>query len=35
MPEDEFETTSELPSDGYITLELRPTARARMPLRSG
>lgn len=35
MPEDEFETISELPSDGHITLDLRPTARAEMPLRSG
>ena len=35
MPEDEFETTSELPPDGYITLDLRPTLRAEMPLRSG
>jgi NADPH-dependent glutamate synthase beta subunit-like oxidoreductase len=35
MPEDEFETTSELPSDGYITLDLQPSPRARMPLRSG
>lgn len=35
MPDDEFETTSELPPDGHITLDLRPTARAVMPLRSG
>jgi NADPH-dependent glutamate synthase beta subunit-like oxidoreductase/NAD-dependent dihydropyrimidine dehydrogenase PreA subunit len=35
MPEDEFETTSELPADGHITLDLRPTPRAEMPLRSG
>jgi NADPH-dependent 2,4-dienoyl-CoA reductase/sulfur reductase-like enzyme len=35
MPDDEFETTSELPADGHITLDLRPTTRAEMPLRSG
>jgi NADPH-dependent glutamate synthase beta subunit-like oxidoreductase/NAD-dependent dihydropyrimidine dehydrogenase PreA subunit len=35
MPEDEFETTSQLPPDGHITLDLRPTARAEMPLYSG
>ncbi|MGE5335423.1 MAG: FAD-dependent oxidoreductase [Nitrososphaerota archaeon] len=35
MPEDEFETVSELPPDGHITLDLRPTAREAMPLRSG
>lgn len=33
MPEDEFETASPLPSDGRITLDLRPTPRAVMPLR--
>jgi len=35
MPEDEFETTSQLPDDGSITLDLRPTPREVMPLRSG
>lgn len=35
MPEDEFETSSELPADGQITLDLRPTPREAMPLRSG
>ncbi len=35
MPEDEFETISQLPSDGHITLDLHPIGRAEMPLRSG
>lgn len=35
MPEDEFETVSELPPDGHITLDLRPTQRAKMPFQSG
>ena len=34
MPEDEFQTASTLPSDGSITLDLRPTPREVMPLRS-
>ena len=34
MPEDELETASTLPADGTITLDLRPTAREEMPLRS-
>ena len=33
MPEDEFQTASTLPPDGGITLDLRPTPRAVMPLR--
>ncbi len=32
MPDDEFETASPLPADGHVTLDLRPTARAEMPL---
>ena len=35
MPEDEFQTASTLPADGMITLDLRPTPREVMPLRSG
>ncbi len=35
MPEDEFQTASTLPPDGNITLDLRPTPREVMPLRSG
>ncbi len=35
MPEDEFQTASTLPPDGSITLDLRPTPREVMPLRSG
>jgi len=35
MPEDEFQTASTLPPDGRITLDLRPTPREMMPLRSG
>jgi len=34
MPEDEFQTASTLPPDGRTTLDLRPTPRAVMPLRS-
>lgn len=34
LPEDEFQTASTLPPDGRITLDLRPTARAVMPLAS-
>ncbi len=34
MPEDEFETASTLPEDGIISLDLRPTPREEMPLRS-
>ncbi len=34
LPEDEFQTASTLPPDGRITLDLRPTAREVMPLRS-
>ena len=33
--EDEFQTASTLPPDGSITLDLRPTPREVMPLRSG
>jgi len=32
LPEDEFQTVSKLPSDGRITLDLRPTPREVMPL---
>lgn len=35
MPEDEFETISELPSDGHITLDLHATPRETMPLLTG
>jgi NADPH-dependent glutamate synthase beta subunit-like oxidoreductase/NAD-dependent dihydropyrimidine dehydrogenase PreA subunit len=35
MPEDEFQTASTLPPDGTFTLDLRPTPREVMPLRSG
>ena len=35
MPEDEFQTASTLPPDGTLTLDLRPTPREVMPLRSG
>ncbi len=35
MPEDEFQTASTLLPDGSITLDLRPTPREVMPLRSG
>lgn len=34
MPEDEFETASTLPEDGSIALDLRPTPREEMPLRT-
>jgi NADPH-dependent glutamate synthase beta subunit-like oxidoreductase/NAD-dependent dihydropyrimidine dehydrogenase PreA subunit len=34
MPEDEFETQSTLPADGIVTLDLQPTPRAEMPLRT-
>lgn len=33
MPADEFQTASTLPQNGRITLDLRPTPRAVMPLR--
>ena len=33
MPEGDFQTASTLPQDGRITLDLRPTPRAVMPLR--
>lgn len=33
MPDDEFETASRLPADGGVTIDLRPTSRAIMPLR--
>jgi NADPH-dependent glutamate synthase beta subunit-like oxidoreductase/NAD-dependent dihydropyrimidine dehydrogenase PreA subunit len=35
MPDDQFETASVLPPDGRITLDLYPTAREEMPLRTG
>jgi NADPH-dependent glutamate synthase beta subunit-like oxidoreductase len=35
LPEDEFQTASILPADGTISLDLRPTPREVMPLRSG
>ncbi len=35
LPEDEFQTASTLPPDGIIPLDLRPTPREVMPLRSG
>jgi NADPH-dependent glutamate synthase beta subunit-like oxidoreductase/NAD-dependent dihydropyrimidine dehydrogenase PreA subunit len=34
LPEDEFETASVLPADGTVTLNLHPSARAVMPLRT-
>jgi NADPH-dependent glutamate synthase beta subunit-like oxidoreductase/NAD-dependent dihydropyrimidine dehydrogenase PreA subunit len=34
MPQDAWQTLSALPSDGRITLDLRPTPRAIMPLHS-
>jgi NADPH-dependent glutamate synthase beta subunit-like oxidoreductase/NAD-dependent dihydropyrimidine dehydrogenase PreA subunit len=34
LPENEFQTASTLPPDGRITLDLRPTPRAVMPLAS-
>lgn len=33
MPDDEFETVSTLPSNGRVTLDLRPTPRELVPLR--
>ncbi|HEX8732147.1 MAG TPA: FAD-dependent oxidoreductase [Ktedonobacterales bacterium] len=33
MPDDEFERVSQLPANGRVSLDLRPTARALMPLR--
>lgn len=33
LPDDEFETASTLPVDGAVSLDLRPAARAVMPLR--
>ncbi|MGO8946131.1 MAG: FAD-dependent oxidoreductase [Ktedonobacterales bacterium] len=33
MPEDETETESQLPADGTVHLDIRPKARAVMPLR--
>ena len=35
MPDDEFETHSQLPPDGAVTLDLRPLPRAVMPLETG
>ncbi len=35
LPEDELQTASTLPPNGRITLDLRPTARAAMPLQNG
>lgn len=34
MPDDEFETSSTLPQGGVVSLDLRPTPREVMPLRS-
>ncbi len=34
MPDDQFETASTLPRDGKITLNLSPTVRQEMPLRT-
>lgn len=34
LPEDEFETASMLPADGVVRLDLHPTPREVMPLRS-
>ncbi|HEX8997564.1 MAG TPA: FAD-dependent oxidoreductase [Ktedonobacterales bacterium] len=34
MPDDEFETRSTLPDGGRVTIDLAPTPRAIMPLRS-
>lgn len=34
MPDDEFETASTLPPDGHVTLDLRPSPREVMPLRT-
>jgi len=35
LPEDEFETASTLPAGGIVHLDLRPTPREEMPLRTG
>jgi len=35
MPDDEFETTSALPPDGRVEIDIRPLPRAVMPLRTG
>ncbi len=35
LPEDEVETTSTLPPDGAVSLDLRPQPREIMPLRTG
>lgn len=35
MPDDEFETHSQLPLDGTVTLDLRPQSREIMPLEAG
>src|SRR5205823_14542684 len=35
MPEDATEMVSTLPPDGKVNLDLRPTARELMPLRTG
>lgn len=35
LPDDEFETPSRMPEDGQVTIDLTPTERAIMPLRSG
>ena len=35
LPDDEFQTISELPPDGAIALDLRPMAREAMPLLTG
>jgi NADPH-dependent glutamate synthase beta subunit-like oxidoreductase len=35
MPEGEWETVSKLPLDGQVSVDLRPKARAVMPLRTG
>ena len=35
MPDDEFETRSALPSDGSVEIDIRPSPRAVMPLRTG
>jgi formate dehydrogenase beta subunit len=34
MPDDDVETRSELPPNGQVSLDLRPTPREEMPLRS-
>jgi NADPH-dependent 2,4-dienoyl-CoA reductase/sulfur reductase-like enzyme len=35
MPDDLVETTSTLPPEGYVTVDLEPTPRAEMPLGTG